>query len=218
METQRIELTSSEKHHVDNFSDLYAVIVQIEKIERANNRDLIHSDEYDVVLRKLLNKFNNISSLLAHQTQYYPFFTNIDEFWSDFCSNCVAARNRVKIGHPKDAEAAAALLHHQGEEANNTKRVDPKMVLETAQHFITLMDSVKLQQVAVDQLYPILSDLVQTLSAGFKEFEYLPKLEEWSRRMNDMHPTDELNERDTRELAFDMDRGYQAFYRYLGER
>ena len=35
-----------------------------------------------------------------------------------------------------------------------------KYVAEAVQHFITLMDSLKLNMVAVDQLHPLLSDLV----------------------------------------------------------
>jgi hypothetical protein len=36
-----------------------------------------------------------------------------------------------------------------------------KHVAETVQIFITLMDSLKLQLVAVDQIHPLLSDLIQ---------------------------------------------------------
>lgn len=37
-------------------------------------------------------------------------------------------------------------------------------IAETVQHFITTMDSLKLNMVAVDQIYPLLSDLVQALN------------------------------------------------------
>lgn len=36
-------------------------------------------------------------------------------------------------------------------------------VAETVQHFITAMDSLKLNMAAVDQIYPLLSDLVQAM-------------------------------------------------------
>lgn len=37
-------------------------------------------------------------------------------------------------------------------------------IAETVQHFITTMDSLKLNMVAVDQIFPLLSDLVQALN------------------------------------------------------
>lgn len=36
-------------------------------------------------------------------------------------------------------------------------------VAATVQHFITTMDTLKLNMIAVDQVYPLLSDLVQSL-------------------------------------------------------
>ena len=39
-----------------------------------------------------------------------------------------------------------------------------KAVGETVQFFITTMDSLKLNMVAVDQLYPLLNDLMQSLN------------------------------------------------------
>ncbi len=40
---------------------------------------------------------------------------------------------------------------------------EARIVAETVQHFITAMDSLKLEMTAVDQLYPILSDLLASL-------------------------------------------------------
>ena len=40
----------------------------------------------------------------------------------------------------------------------------PPQVAETVQHFITAMDALKLRMVAVDQLCPILSDLITSMS------------------------------------------------------
>lgn len=93
--------------------------------------------------------------------------------------------------------------------------VDPKIVLEVGQHFITLMDCVKLQQTAADQLAPILTDLLAALRRVAPDFEALPRLQKWWDRLGEMHATDVLDERDTRALAFDLERGYQAFHHFL---
>ena len=67
---------------------------------------------------------------------------------------------------------AAKRLIHSGMPATIEHNVRPRMdstastaiaVAESVQHFITAMDSLKLNMVAVDQIYPLLSDLVQSM-------------------------------------------------------
>lgn len=52
---------------------------------------------------------------------------------------------------------------------------------ETVQFFITAMDSLKLKMAAVDQLHPILTDLVECLSKipALGDFEGKHKLKNW---------------------------------------
>lgn len=38
------------------------------------------------------------------------------------------------------------------------------LVAETVQHFITAMDAIKLEQRAVDELHPLISDLMNALN------------------------------------------------------
>ena len=38
------------------------------------------------------------------------------------------------------------------------------LVAETVQHFITAMDAIKLEQRAVDELHPLISDLMNALT------------------------------------------------------
>ena len=54
-----------------------------------------------------------------------------------------------------------------------------KKIAETVQHFITAMDSLKLNMVAVDELYPLLSDIYAGLSSITKippDFEGTQKI------------------------------------------
>lgn len=51
-----------------------------------------------------------------------------------------------------------------------------KAVGETVQFFITTMDSLKLNMVAVDQLYPLLNDLMQSLNKAKLPTEIFPLL------------------------------------------
>jgi ESCRT-I complex subunit VPS28 len=103
-----------------------------------------------------------------------------------------------------------------------------KHVAEVVQIFITLMDSLKLQLVAVDQIHPLLSDLIQvclhnrltkkslnrvsSLSAGY---EGKGKIKEWLIRLNGMRAAEELEDGDSRQLLFDLESAHTEFHRTL---
>ncbi|CUG07620.1 unnamed protein product [Bodo saltans] len=194
---------------------------------------MISNESYETILRRLLKKYRMIVAQLENSNGSHHHTTakfSIDAFWADYGSKCSAARQRVRVGHPdevreQEAAAAAALVtshqqqQQQQQRREKEKQFDPKIVLECGQFFITLMDCLKLQQTAVDQLFPILSDLVNSLKKLPNAHDILPsvlgKLESWVTRLTAMHPSDELNDRDTRELAFDLERGYQTFYQLL---
>jgi ESCRT-I complex subunit VPS28 len=53
--------------------------------------------------------------------------------------------------------SVANLLH-------SDDRGEGVLVAETVQHFITAMDSIKLEQRAVDELHPLISDLMNSLT------------------------------------------------------
>lgn len=55
-----------------------------------------------------------------------------------------------------------------------------KLVAETVQYFITLMDSLKLNMVAVDEIQPLLADLHGALAKVAKpDFEGLIRTKQW---------------------------------------
>ena len=70
---------------------------------------------------------------------------------------CPMALRRLKeVGMP-------ATLEHGVRKDRDATASTAIAVAETVQHFITAMDSLKLNMVAVDQIYPLLSDLVQSM-------------------------------------------------------
>lgn len=57
-----------------------------------------------------------------------------------------------------------------------------RVVAETVQNFITVMDSLKLDMAAVDQLYPLLTELMASLNNNLNlppDFEMKVKLKNW---------------------------------------
>ncbi|KEG07565.1 vacuolar protein sorting-associated protein-like [Trypanosoma grayi] len=198
-------VSPGERQHVEYLADLFAIIMAIEKVEKAMLRDLITQEQYDTVIRRLLEKY---TSTVSHLEQSHnPHYTTIESFWENYGSKCPAARTRIQLG-----------LNGEKQQKERDGRVDPRLVLECGQYFITLMDCLKLQQTAVDQLYTLLTDLIQGLTRlRVTERDFFRPLVSWKEKLDTMSASDELNERDTREFAFVLERGYQAFHAYLGE-
>lgn len=94
-------------------------------------------------------------------------------------------------------------------------------VAETAERFITTMDALKLETTAVDELQPLLSDLMNALAKlpdTPNEFEPNRIVQSWLQKLNLMRAVDEIDETDSRQLYMDLDSAYQDFKRYLEDK
>ncbi len=89
-----------------------------------------------------------------------------------------------------------------------SSKTETKHVAESVQFFITLMDSLKLNLVAVDQLHPQLVDLVQSLHKVSLPSDYTgkEKFKEWLILLNKRKASDELSEEECRQFLFDLER------------
>eukprot|EP00543_Licmophora_paradoxa_P018071 CAMPEP_0202474138 /NCGR_PEP_ID=MMETSP1360-20130828/92223_1 /ASSEMBLY_ACC=CAM_ASM_000848 /TAXON_ID=515479 /ORGANISM="Licmophora paradoxa, Strain CCMP2313" /LENGTH=137 /DNA_ID=CAMNT_0049101241 /DNA_START=547 /DNA_END=960 /DNA_ORIENTATION=- len=91
-------------------------------------------------------------------------------------------------------------------------------VAEAVQHFITTMDAVKLDQRAVDELQPLLSDLMDSLTRlpeTPNDFDPNHKVQKWLQKLNAMRAVEQIDEDDARQLYHDLDSAYAEFTRYL---
>mmetsp|Transcript_18088 Transcript_18088/g.41852 ORF Transcript_18088/g.41852 Transcript_18088/m.41852 type:complete len:133 (+) Transcript_18088:203-601(+) len=92
------------------------------------------------------------------------------------------------------------------------------MVAETVQRFITTMDAVKLDQRAVDELQPLLFELMDSLTQIPnipQNFEPNTKVQNWLQKLNAMRAMDQIDEDDARQLYHDLESAYAEFTRYL---
>nr|XP_011465652.1 PREDICTED: vacuolar protein sorting-associated protein 28 homolog 1-like [Fragaria vesca subsp. vesca] len=129
---------------------------------------------------------------------------SIERFADTYKMDCPAAINRlVTTGVPATMEHRAA--------AASSMTSSAVVVAECTQNFITAMDSLKLNMIAVDQVHPLLSDLATSLN----KWTFLPpdflgkvKLKEWIARLSKMGATYELTEQQARQLHFDLESSY----------
>ena len=97
--------------------------------------------------------------------------------------------------------------------------IESVIVAETVQGFITAMDALKLQQRAVDEIQPLLSELMNSLTKvpGLTPvtFESSKKISNWLIKLNQWRASEELGDEDVRQLIYDLESAYNEFHRYL---
>eukprot|EP01006_Ploeotia_vitrea_P018191 TRINITY_DN49458_c0_g1_i1.p1 TRINITY_DN49458_c0_g1~~TRINITY_DN49458_c0_g1_i1.p1 ORF type:complete len:191 (-),score=15.85 TRINITY_DN49458_c0_g1_i1:33-605(-) len=164
--SERVVLASSNKERemYDSMADLYSIFICLEHLEKAFIRDSIPAEEYDKTFNNLFSKYKTLKPLVAEQVP------SIEQFMREYRMQCPAAAIRVKKG-------VSAVKEFGG----SGGRVDNQaaLIFEIGQHFITLMDCVKLQQTAADQIHPHLSDLVDAVTKLGSSFDGKAKLVEW---------------------------------------
>lgn len=190
-----------EREMYDSFADLYAIIKVTEKLEKAYVRDIISSKEYEPESLKLIAQFKTLTSSLKDTVP------SVERFMETYKMDCPSAFNRlVTSGVPATVEHKAATTVGTNSSA--------AIVAECVQHFITAMDTLKLNMIAVDQVHPVLADLfasLNKLSILPVEFEGRSKMKEWIGKLSRMGAADELTDQQARQLHFDLESSYNLF-------
>lgn len=203
----KLTVSRTEKQLYENLADLYSIIIATEHMEKAYVRDSISNDQYTSACKKLIAQYKTIKETLG---------TNVPDiyaFMSEYGMNCSAAANRFKIGVP-------ATVYHGGTQNAEEKKAELS-VFHAVQHFITTMDSLKLDMRAVDELHPNVSDLMESLNkVGTLPPDHISKakVQTWLVALNGMRASDELEEEQVRQMLMDLDQAYNAFHKFIQER
>nr|ADW82828.1 vacuolar protein sorting protein 28 [Breviata anathema] len=200
----KLAVTRKDRELYENMADLYSIIRTTEELEKMYIRDAIPASEYTPACMKLIAKFKSCRAVLEDSVP------DISKFMDEYHMNCPAARKRLlEVGVPATTEFGG----------DTSKQVDQgKAIAETVQHFITAMDSLKLNMVAVDELQPIIHDLMDSINriVGLPEsYDGIEKIKYWLLTMNKMKASDQLNEDQQRQMTFDLDQAYHGFHRCL---
>jgi ESCRT-I complex subunit VPS28 len=112
------------------------------------------------------------------------------------------------------------VFHGRAPELDSTHTPASK-IAECVQYFITAMDSLRLKMVAVDQVQPLLVEIVDGLNSITMlppDFEGKSKVKNWLLILNRLKASDELDEDQIRQLLFDLESAYNAFHKALSQR
>ncbi|KAK6340322.1 Vacuolar protein-sorting-associated protein 28 [Orbilia blumenaviensis] len=225
-EEVKLYTTTAQRSLHESLADLFSIIVALDFLEKAFVRDSIKEHEYTPTCFRLLGQYKTILS----NDEVSKAFVDLETFKREYDIEYPAATSRLKIGVPATSEhpsRGGGPDHPQGSIPKNgitailgqpqpSAGPSAKAVAECTQNFITFMDALSLDFKAKDQLHPLLSELMSSLNnVSNGDFEGRGNLVHWLIKLNGMKATEEMDQEDARQLSFDVDHAYQAFFRTL---
>lgn len=220
----RLSTSAYDRELYDSLSVIYSILVSLDFLESFHLRDSITPDDYHARCAKLIAQYTSYTATLSNAQE----FGNLDEFCSRYKIHYPLAVSRLKAGKPAPdilfAPSPPAAVQSQPVQQAVQDRpaknaASPAKVAETVQNFITLMDALKLSFRAKDQLHPLLSDLMSSLTPGDEEvmveLEGRGKLVKWLIRINQMKVSEEITEEEVRELFFEVEGLYGEYLKTL---
>ena len=138
-------------------------------------------------------------------------------FFDAYGARVPSARRRLDVGVP------ATLEHHTssgrgGRGHNNGYENEARYVAEATHCFITVLDTLKLDMRAKDQVAPALGDLLVALHKVTrvpKDFAGTTCVRKWMSKLDTMRASESLNEDEVRELLYEVENAYSEFMRIL---
>lgn len=218
------DINLKERELIETLSEIYSIIITIDQIEKLYLKDIISDEsEYTTLINKLLAQYN---TLIANNERDPDFKARFGSSINDFAKkyNIIASNGVIRLekGIPMTTEHNNTSGNNKnGNNSNNS--TNNKNVAEATGNFITIMDAIKLNYRTKDQLHPLLAELLlsinrTTTTAAGKDIngvEDKKKLVEWIVKINRMKIDDQLDEKDAKELLFDLDVAYKNFFSML---
>lgn len=215
--------TSQERETTETLAEIYSVILALDHVEKAFLKDSITSTQYTNSVNKLLAQYKTYLS----DEKVKKEFGTLEEFKKRYSIVASNAITRIERGIPVTVEHA--IIGGSGDDGRDAGTATPtgdggrtsgfyngKDVAQATGNFITVMDALKLNYKAKDQLHPLMAELLVSINkVTQKDFEYRQKLVDWIVKINKMQVSETLDDEEIRELLFDLEMAYKSFYTLL---
>lgn len=188
-----------ERERYDNMADLYALISTLQHLEKAYIWDCITPKEYTAACSKYLVQYK-----VAFKQVQSDEFPNIESFVRRFRLDCPAALERIREDRPITIKDDKGNIN--------------KFIADIVSLFITLMDKLRLDIKATDEIHPDVRDLVDNinrLSLIPENWDGKDRVGNWLNIFASMQASDELSEIQVRQLLFDLETSYASFSNLL---
>lgn len=213
-EEVKLPNSSSERDILDSLAEIYSILIALEGLEKAFNKDSVTDAEYTELCSRLIKQYKgNLSDdrVLAQ-------FKDSDHFRAEWNVDCPRAAERVKVGLPATmintaggggGSTQGVAAPSKGQSANNQST---QLAILATENFITFLDALRLGIGSKDQLHPLLSEVIQSANKVTEmDFEGRANIIKWLIRLNSMKAHEELNDGERRECEFEIDSAYRGF-------
>ena len=199
-EEVRLYENARQREEIDNRANVYSLIQTIQALEKAYIKDAVTPHEYTKQCNILLDQFNAAFKLIKDK------FPDVQAFSKKYLLHSQAAIERIKEGRPITIKDDRGNLS--------------KSIFEIVSLFITVMDRLRLEIRAMDELHPDIKELNETMSRMSSlpaDFEGRIKVRKWLDVLNAMQASDELSEDQVRQMIFDFESAYNDFNRFVSD-
>ncbi|XP_072781206.1 vacuolar protein sorting-associated protein 28 homolog isoform X1 [Taeniopygia guttata] len=244
-EEVKLYKNAREREKYDNMAELFAVVKTLQALEKAYIKDCVTPNEYTAACSRLLVQFKaalkqvqggeigtiddfcrkfrvqggEIGTIDDFCRKFRGNFGNlgvggkqvqggeigtIDDFCRKFRLDCPLAMERIREDRPITIK----------DDKGNLNRC----IADIVSLFITVMDKLRLEIRAMDEIQPDLRELMETMtrmSALPPDFEGRHKVNQWLQTLSAMSASDELDDSQVRQMLFDLESAYNAFNRFL---
>jgi ESCRT-I complex subunit VPS28 len=193
-----ITFTPEEQHKFEEEASIYAIIRTVAQLEKAWINEKVDDNDYQVWCKKLIAQYSS----LTKNTE----FPGLDVFMTKYglSVTCRLAKERLELGKSGLEGTGTHQVHKAG----------AQKIIEATQNFITAKDALALGYKAVDQIQPLVQEIVASLSetAGLGQgFEGANRIRGWLGTFANMRANEELSEEQIRQLNFDIDNAFNEF-------
>mmetsp|Transcript_23459 Transcript_23459/g.23660 ORF Transcript_23459/g.23660 Transcript_23459/m.23660 type:complete len:241 (+) Transcript_23459:176-898(+) len=201
MREVRLYEDTEEKNKIFEMAVLFSIFKATEAIEKIYNTGEISYSDYQRECNELISHFDRSQKFLLSQ----GWISSIDQFVREYDVQCPRAYSRLmKEGTPIEKDDRGAVV----------------VVADTVQAFINAKDCLDLNERAADKVQPYIQDLITSLKRMIyhglpSDFIGIIKGEEWLDVLNRMEAHDDLSEKDSRQLTYDLEKSYNDFKAHL---
>lgn len=188
-----------EREKFDNMAELFAVVKTLQALEKTYIKDCVTPTEYTAACSRLLVQYK-----AAFRQVQGADLASIDEFCRRYRLDCPLAMERIKEDRPITIK----------DDKGNLNRC----IADIVSLFITVMDKLRLEIRAMDEIQPDLRELMETMNRMSNlppDFEGKEKVDQWLQKLSAMSASDELDDSQVRQMLFDLESAYNSFNRFL---
>ena len=213
-EKLKLPTSTSERDVLDSLAEIYSILIALEGLEKAFNKDSVTDVEYTELCSRLIKQYKgNLSDerVLAE-------FVDLDRFRTDWKVDCPRAAERIKFGLPATMiNTSGGSVQAQGSATSATlgqsmNNANTQLAIVATENFIIFLDALKLGIGSKDQLHPLLVEVIQSANKVTQaDFEGKANIVKWLIRLNSMKVHEELGDEEKRECEFEINSAYRGF-------